>query len=90
MYLPFSFASVTSPNWIDMVASNIALQTRPFKVLVVGGSYGGLGTALNLLDLCSARFPRFAYNPEGEPVDRKISVEITIVDERDGYCKTRL
>lgn len=70
-----------------MVASNIALQTRPFQVLVVGGSYGGLGTALNLTDLCAGRFPRFMINPVGEPGNRKVAVEITIVDERDGYCK---
>lgn len=70
-----------------MAGPNLALQARPFKVLIAGGSYAGLGTALNLLDLCSGRFPRFAYNVEGEPDARKVAVEITIVDERDGYCK---
>jgi len=54
---------------------------------VVGGSYAGLGAALNLLDLCAGRFPRFTVNPEGEHGNRKVAIEITIVDERDGYCK---
>jgi hypothetical protein len=78
---------VVFPIIINMVASNFALQARPIKVLIAGGSYAGLGTALNLLDLCSGRFPRFEYNVEGEPDPRKIGVEITIVDERDGYCE---
>lgn len=70
-----------------MAVTNFALQARPFNVVIVGGSYAGLGTALNLLDLCSGRFPRFEYNIEGEPDRRKIDVEITIIDERDGYCE---
>ena len=31
----------------------------PVKVLVIGGSYGGLAAALNLLDLCKGRTARF-------------------------------
>jgi NADH dehydrogenase FAD-containing subunit len=65
--------------------------TQLFKVLVVGGSYGGLSAALNLQDLCHGRAPRCGPTPaEGEPVDvvktPQCAVDITIVDERDGFC----
>ena len=73
--------------------------TQLFKVLVVGGSYGGLSAALNLQDLCHGRAPRCGPAPvegepvdvvEGEPVDvverPQCAVDITIVDERDGFC----
>jgi hypothetical protein len=60
----------------------------PWKVLVVGGSYAGLAATTNLLDLCEARSPRFTLGTASDcgPKD-KVSVEITIVDERDGYCE---
>lgn len=60
----------------------------PWRVLIVGGSYAGLAAATNLLDLSEGRLPRF--NPMLERDARlsyKVPVEITIVDERDGYCE---
>lgn len=59
----------------------------PFKVLVVGGSYAGLSAALNLLDLCHGKSVRF--KPDTAPPSHKIPVEITIVDERDGFCTSQ-
>ena len=60
------------------------------KVLVIGGSYGGLGAALNLLDLSKGKYSRFSgkvgKDPQAGP-DSKVAVQIKIVDERDGYCK---
>lgn len=57
----------------------------PFRVLILGGCYGGLSTALNLLDLSEGRAAR-----QGSGVvpghDGKIPIEVTIVDERDGFC----
>lgn len=57
----------------------------PFKVLILGGSYGGLSAALNLIDLAEGRAAR-----QGNGVlpghDGKVPVDITIVDERDGFC----
>ena len=32
--------------------------TPPFRVMIIGGSYGGLSAALNLWDLTQARLPR--------------------------------
>ncbi|KXJ88889.1 hypothetical protein Micbo1qcDRAFT_214051 [Microdochium bolleyi] len=47
-------------------------MSTTFRVLVVGCSYAGLSASIHLLDECDTR---------GSP----ISVEITIVDERDGF-----
>lgn len=66
----------------------------PTKVLVIGGCYGGLAAALDLLDLChgkQARTIRFVKPDETileQPITErpKLPIEIKIVDERDGYC----
>ena len=61
----------------------------PFRVLVVGGSYGGLSAALNLQDLCRGRPARCGPKPsdgEPQPEGPQFPVEITIIDERDGFC----
>lgn len=56
----------------------------PYKILVIGGSYGGLAAAFNLLDLCAAKPARFTGKPTETP---KINVQIKVVDRRDGYCE---
>ncbi|KAF4307758.1 putative apoptosis inducing [Botryosphaeria dothidea] len=68
-----------------MASSTITNGARqqPFKVLVVGGSYAGLAASLNLLDLCHGKSARFL--PDSAPPAQKIPVEITLVDERDGF-----
>lgn len=59
---------------------------RPFRVLIVGGSYGGLSAAVNLLDLSRGRNPRMASDAYSHHPDLKhVPVDITIVDERDGF-----
>lgn len=65
-----------------------ARRTHPYKVLVLGGSYGGLGAALNLWDLCNGRSARFSAAQDKSLCSSKIPVDITIVDERDGYCES--
>jgi hypothetical protein len=61
------------------------------RVLVVGGSYAGLGTALNLLHLSLKRTTRFGTvfeNPISEAstgATQDVPIDIHIVDERDGY-----
>ncbi|KAB5578071.1 pyridine nucleotide-disulfide oxidoreductase-like protein [Coniochaeta sp. 2T2.1] len=63
--------------------------TPPFRVLILGGSYAGLSAALNLDDLCNNRVARCGKKPEdGEESrspERTVAVDITIVDERDGF-----
>lgn len=60
-------------------------ESTPFKVLVLGGCYGGLSAALNLVDLSEGRAARQG-NGAVPGHDGKIPIDITIVDERDGYC----
>ncbi|KAI3336954.1 FAD/NAD(P)-binding domain-containing protein [Xylariaceae sp. AK1471] len=43
-----------------------------YRVLVAGGCYAGLSAAINLLEKC-------------DTLDSPISVDVTIVDERDGF-----
>ncbi|ROT40232.1 FAD/NAD(P)-binding domain-containing protein [Sodiomyces alkalinus F11] len=58
----------------------------PFRFLIVGCSYAGLSSALNLLDLCNGLSPRMSHQPyKHHPQFRHIPIEITIVDERDGF-----
>ncbi|KAK1753394.1 apoptosis-inducing factor 2 [Echria macrotheca] len=60
----------------------------PFRVLIIGGSYGGLSAALNLCDLCDGLPPRCGPKAKegSEPVERpRFTIETTIVDERDGF-----
>lgn len=58
----------------------------PIRVLVAGGSYGGLSAALNLLDLSSGRAPRQGLN--ASPPSHTFPVSITLLDERDGFYHT--
>lgn len=61
-------------------------EQPPFKVLIVGGSYAGLAATLNLVDLCHGRKCRFNQAENDQGPENKIPVQVTIVDERDGYC----
>ncbi|KAJ5552039.1 FAD-dependent pyridine nucleotide-disulfide oxidoreductase [Penicillium sp. DV-2018c] len=67
--------------------SNDFVQTisRKFRVLVIGGSYGGLAAALTLIDLSQGRVPRFDCNPNSAPPPYRLPIQITVVDKRDGY-----
>ncbi|KAL3476723.1 hypothetical protein BJX99DRAFT_227203 [Aspergillus californicus] len=56
-----------------------------FKVLVLGGSYAGLSAALNLVDLCHGLRHRFCIDDNDNGTSKKIPVQVTIVDERDGF-----
>lgn len=58
------------------------------KVLVAGGSYAGLSVAVNLLDLHNDVSPRMNLEPLVFDQDwPQIKFEVTIIDERDGFCK---
>ncbi|KAJ5188232.1 FAD-dependent pyridine nucleotide-disulfide oxidoreductase [Penicillium cf. griseofulvum] len=59
--------------------------SRNFRVLVIGGSYGGLATALALIDLSQGRLARFNCNPDAKAPTYRIPIQITVVDKRDGY-----
>ncbi|KAI0444640.1 FAD/NAD(P)-binding domain-containing protein [Xylaria telfairii] len=51
---------------------NTVIAACQYRVLVAGGCYGGLSAAISILEKC-------------DTLDLPISVDITIVDERDGY-----
>ncbi|RAO74263.1 uncharacterized protein BHQ10_010275 [Talaromyces amestolkiae] len=65
--------------------SSLSVAQKVTRVLVAGGSYAGLSVTLNLLDLCNGLSPRFSGT--NTPADRsqQTPVEVTIVDERDGF-----
>ncbi|OAA79906.1 Pyridine nucleotide-disulfide oxidoreductase, NAD-binding domain protein [Akanthomyces lecanii RCEF 1005] len=66
--------------------SPIPPSSAPVRVFIAGGSYAGLSTALNLLDLASGASPRMAGQAYPHVTDfEKMAVEITIADERDGF-----
>jgi len=67
----------------------LKIQTNTaLRVLIAGGSYAGISAAVNLLDLCHGKAARLAPDKvPSEKAQQGVPVQITIVDERDGYCK---
>lgn len=66
-----------------------SISNIPFRVLIAGGSYAGLSAALNLQDLCRGKPARCGPKPaEGEvlPEIPQFDIDVTIIDERDGFC----
>ncbi|KAI1075500.1 FAD/NAD(P)-binding domain-containing protein [Whalleya microplaca] len=53
-------------------SSNTRSAANPYKVVIAGGCYSGLAAAINLVEKC-------------DTIDTPIPVEVTIVDERDGF-----
>jgi hypothetical protein len=60
---------------------------NPHRVLVVGCAYGGISAVVNLMDLERGMARQPVY-PGAEFGGRKSrdGIEITVIDERDGYC----
>lgn len=70
------------------IQENVTTETlAPVKVLVIGGAYGGLAAALNLLDLCQGQATRFSPDQTAPTPSVRTPVQIKVVDERDGYCE---
>ena len=68
-----------------MAATRLVEQAS--RVLVSGGSYAGLSVTLNLLDLCNGLPSRFTGEKTAPDATQQVPLEVTIVDERDGFCK---
>lgn len=73
-----------------MASSSDAVAAPTVRVFIAGGSYAGLSTAVNLLDLGKGLSPRMLQGKKYEHHADLPAVNwaITIVDERDGFCKT--
>lgn len=66
---------------------SIAPNQTPVRVFIAGGSYAGLSTAMNLLDLATGNSPRMSGEAYPHVAGfEKMDIEITIADERDGFC----
>lgn len=82
----FSFCRLyTSPRASKM--GSIPETVPPVRVFIAGGSYAGLSVALNLLDLGQGLSPRLARESYTHHPDvPRLDFQITIADERDGFC----
>ncbi|KAF1942834.1 FAD/NAD(P)-binding domain-containing protein [Clathrospora elynae] len=64
---------------------NLSLS-NPHRVLVVGCAYGGISAVVNLLEYSQGKARQSVYpGPDFKGVRSKRGVEITVIDERDGY-----
>lgn len=62
-------------------------SSGPHRVLVVGCAYGGISAVLNLLEYAQGRARQSVYpGPDFKGARSRRGVEITVIDERDGYC----
>lgn len=60
--------------------------SHAIRVFIAGGSYAGLSSVVNLLDLSEGLQPRGSSSPYTHNKDlNKVDIEITLADERDGY-----
>ncbi|EDU42687.1 Ndh NADH dehydrogenase FAD-containing subunit [Pyrenophora tritici-repentis] len=60
---------------------------NPHRVLVVGCAYGGISAVVNLLDYAQGKPRQSVYpgGPDFKGAQSRRGVEITVIDERDGY-----
>ncbi|KAF2187319.1 FAD/NAD(P)-binding domain-containing protein [Zopfia rhizophila CBS 207.26] len=65
--------------------TNLSLSS-PHRILIIGAAYGGVSALLNLLDLSDGNGRQSAYPvPELKGLKSKNGIEITVIDERDGF-----
>jgi hypothetical protein len=65
---------------------NLTLS-NPHRILIVGCAYGGISTVINLLEYSQGRARQSVYpGPDFKGARSSRGVEITVIDERDGYC----
>jgi hypothetical protein len=61
--------------------------SSPHRVLVVGCAYGGVSAVVNLLEYANGKGRQSVYpGPEFKGTKSRRGVEVTVIDERDGYC----
>jgi len=73
------------PNVTDALG-NLSL-TNPHQVLIVGCAYGGISAVISLLEFSQGKARQSFYpGPDFKGAKSSRGVEITVIDERDGYC----
>lgn len=86
----FSKEESAPAEMVQIVPENIAEKPQN-RVLVIGGAYAGLSAVIHLLELANGGEHRPTSVPlppvTGKPL--RSSVQITMIDERDGFCKSR-
>lgn len=79
-----------TPAEMVQVGSETVFEKPQNRVLVIGGAYAGLSAVINLLELANGaehRLTTVKLPPvTGKPL--RSPVQITMVDERDGFCKS--
>lgn len=69
---------------------NLTLS-NPHRVLVIGCAYGGISAVINLLEYSQGRARPDVYpGLDFHGVKSERGVEVTVIDERDGYCTSIL
>lgn len=80
-----------APAEMVQVVPETVVEKPQNRVLVIGGAYAGLSAVIHLLELANGGEHRPTSVPlppvTGKPLQS--SVQITMVDERDGFCKSR-
>jgi hypothetical protein len=70
--------------------SNLNLS-HPHRILVVGCAYGGISAVINLLEYSQGKARQSVYpGPDFKGAKCSRGVEITVIDERDGYCASSI
>ncbi|KAI9155343.1 Oxidoreductase OXR1 [Paramyrothecium foliicola] len=83
--------SVTPKSYLSaqrqstFIMGSLPVSEPVVKLLIAGGCYAGLSTALNLNDLLDGLTTRMTWDASVHPGRVQASVQITIVDERDGF-----
>jgi len=63
--------------------------SNPHRVLIVGCAYGGISTVVNLLEYSQGKARKSVYpGPDFKGARSHRGIEITVIDERDGYCES--
>lgn len=86
----FSKEEPATAEMVQVVSEKVDEKPQN-RVLVIGGAYAGLSAVIHLLELANGgeHRPTSVTLPPvtGKPL--RTSVQITMVDERDGFCKYR-
>ncbi|KAF2465795.1 FAD/NAD(P)-binding domain-containing protein [Lindgomyces ingoldianus] len=81
MHLPKLIDALNTPSPL----ANLSISSS-HRVLVIGAAYGGISTLLNLFDLSQGKVRESAYPlPDFKGQKPENEVEITVIDERDGF-----